>query len=182
LHIPLAGVTLFSTGRARGATEIWESIMTTSTTDRIEKEVLLRAPRSRVWRALTDSREFGAWFQIRFTEPFRPGATLHGQITYPGYEHLAGDFVIETMEPERLFVYRWHPFATDPNYDYSGEPMTRVEFHLEDAEGGTRLRLVESGFDAIPIARRAEALKSNDGGWTEQMKNIERHVAAGPAK
>jgi uncharacterized protein YndB with AHSA1/START domain len=154
--------------------------MTTSTTDRIEKEVLLRAPRSRVWRALTDSKEFGAWFQIKFTEPFRPGATVRGQITYPGYEHLAGDFVIEAMEPERLFVYRWHPNAVDMSRDYSDEPMTRVEFRLEDAEGGTRLRLTESGFDAIPIARRAEALKSNDGGWTEQMKAIERYVRQNP--
>jgi uncharacterized protein YndB with AHSA1/START domain len=150
--------------------------MTTTTTDKIEKEILLRAPRSRVWRAITDSKEFGTWFQIRFTEPFRPGATVRGQITYPGKEYLTGDFVIETMEPESLFVYRWHPFAVDPNHDYSNEPMTRVEFRLEDAEGGTRLRLTESGFDALPIARRAEALKKNDGGWTAQMTAIERYL------
>jgi uncharacterized protein YndB with AHSA1/START domain len=175
LHIAHDLATLISTGRAWGAaTE--EQAMTTTTTDRIEKEILLRAPRTRVWRAITDSQEFGAWFQIKFTEPFRPGATVRGQITYPGKEYLSGDFVIETMEPERLFVYRWHPFAVDPNHDYSGEPMTRVEFRLDDAEGGTRLRLIESGFDAIPVARRAEAFKKNDGGWTAQMTAIERYL------
>jgi len=154
--------------------------MSTSTTDRIKKEITLKAPRSRVWRALTDSKEFGAWFQMRLDGPFIPGATVHGQITYPGYEHLSGDLVIETMEPERLFAYRWHPNAVEPDRDYSKEPMTRVEFTLEDVPGGTRLRLVESGFDAIPLARRAEALKSNDGGWTLQMEAIEAYVRQNP--
>ena len=154
--------------------------MSTTTTDRIEKEVLLRAPRSRVWRALTDSKEFGAWFQAVFTEPFRPGARVKGGITYPGYEHLKVDIVIEKMEPERLFSYRWHPNAVDPKADYSKEPMTLVEFTLEVAEGGTRLKLVESGFDGIPIARRAEALKSNDGGWAAQMRAIETYLRRNP--
>jgi uncharacterized protein YndB with AHSA1/START domain len=154
--------------------------MATTTTDRIEKKILLRAPRARVWRALTDSKEFGAWFQAVFTSAFRPGATVHGRITYPGYEHLEFDIVIDTMELERLFSFRWHPNAIDPNVDYSHEPMTLVEFTLEEAQGGTLLRVVESGFDAIPIARRAEALKSNEGGWTVQMAAIEKHLRQNP--
>ncbi len=154
--------------------------MTTTTTDRIEKQILLRAPRARVWRALTDSKEFGTWFQAVFTEPFRPGAKLRGRITYPGYEHLLFDFVIEKMEPERLFSYRWHPNAVDPNVDYSKEPMTRVEFTLEEVEGGTLLRLVESGFDRIPVARRADALKGNARGWAEQMTAIEKYLRQNP--
>jgi len=154
--------------------------MTTTTTDRIEKEIVLRAPRSRVWRAITDSKEFGTWFQAVLTEPFRPGARLKGRVTYPGYEHVQFDIVVEKMEPERLFSYRWHPNAVDPKTDYSKEPMTLVEFTLEDVEGGTRLKLVESGFDAIPIARRAEALKSNDGGWSAQMTAIETYLRRNP--
>lgn len=154
--------------------------MSTTTTDRIEKEIVLRAPRSRVWRALTDSKEFGAWFRIEFQEPFRPGARVRGRITYPGYEHLTGEFVIEAMEPERRFAYRWHPAAIDPSVDYSKEPMTLVEFTLEDVEGGTRLRLVESGFDAIPIERRADAFRSNEGGWAIQMTNIQAHLSEAP--
>jgi len=155
-------------------------MMSTTTTDRIEKQIHLRASRARVWRALTDSKEFGAWFQSAFTEPFRPGATVKGRITYPGYEHLVVEFVIEKMEPERLFSYRWHPHAIDPATDYSKEPMTLIEFTLEDAEGGTLLRVVETGFDKIPIARRAEALKGNEAGWAEQMKAIQRYLDRNP--
>lgn len=154
--------------------------MRTETTDRIEKEILLRAPRSRVWRALTDSKEFGTWFQMVFTEPFRPGARLKGRVTYPGYEHVVGDLVIEKIEPERLFSLRWHPNAVDPRVDYSKEPMTLVQFTLEEVEGGTLLKVVESGFDGIPIARRAEALKANEGGWVEQMTAIERYLRRNP--
>ena len=154
--------------------------MTTTTTDRIEKEILLRAPRARVWRALTDSKEFGAWFQAVFEGPFRSGARVHGRITYPGYEHVEFDVLVEKMEPERRFSFRWHPNAVDPNMDYSKEPTTLVEFTLEEAEGGTRLRLVESGFDGIPISRRAGALKANEGGWTIQMTAIERYLRQSP--
>jgi uncharacterized protein YndB with AHSA1/START domain len=154
--------------------------MKATTTDRIEKQVFLRAPRSRVWRALTDSKEFGAWFQAAFTEQFRPGTSVKGRITYPGYEHLVAELVIERMEPERLFSYRWHPNAVDPATDYSKESMTLVEFTLEDAEGGTLLRVVESGFDKVPLARRAEALKGNESGWAEQMTNIERYLDRTP--
>jgi len=147
-------------------------------TDRIEKAVLLRAPRTRVWRALTDADEFGAWFRVSLEGPFAEGTTVRGRITHPGYEHLGMEMLIERMVPERLFSYRWHPYAVDPNVDYAAEPTTLVEFRLEDAGGGTRLTVVESGFDRLPAPRRAEAFRVNDGGWSEQMTNIERHVSA----
>lgn len=146
--------------------------------DRIEKSLILRAPRSRVWRALSDADEFGAWFGVRLEGPFAPGARVRGRITVPGYEHVMMDVVVERVEPERLFSYRWHPYAVDPRVDYSSEPMTLVEFHLEEVEGGTKLTVVESGFDRIPLARRAEAYRMNEGGWAQQIKNIERHVTA----
>ena len=145
--------------------------------DRIEKKVLLRAPRSRVWRALTDRTEFGEWFGVRFEAgKFKSGEEVSGHITYPGYEHVVMTIVVERVEPERLFSYRWHPNAVDPKTDYSAEPMTLVSFTLSDADGGTLLSVVESGFDRIPLARREAAWRSNDGGWAEQMKRIERHV------
>jgi len=147
-------------------------------TDRIEKMIRLRAPRSRVWRALTDAREFGAWFQVELEGAFAPGARVRGKITTPGYEHLTMEITVERMEPERLFSYRWHPYAIDPKLDYSSEPTTLVEFQLAPVAEGTLLTVVESGFDRIPAARRAEAYRMNDGGWAEQMKNIERHVAS----
>jgi uncharacterized protein YndB with AHSA1/START domain len=148
-----------------------------TTTDRIEKKITLRAPLARVWRALTNAEEFGAWFRVKWEGPFALGARVKGRITYPGYEHLVADITIERMEPERLFSYRWHPAAVDAKVDYSDEPTTLVEFHLEPAKEGTLLTVVESGFDRIPVARRGEAFRMNDEGWTEQMKNIERHVA-----
>ena len=146
-------------------------------TDRIEKKVLLRAPRSRVWRALTDTREFSQWFGVRLTGTFSPGARLRGPITHKGYEHLTLEMLVERIEPEQYFAYRWHPYAIDSSVDYSQEPTTLVEFRLHEADGGTVLTIVESGFDRIPLARRAEALRMNDQGWTEQTKNIERHVS-----
>ena len=146
-------------------------------TDRIEKRVVLRAPRSRVWRAITTAEEFGAWFRMNLDGEFAEGGTVRGRLTHPGYEHVTLEMRVERIEPERYFSYRWHPYPKDPAIDYSAEPMTLVEFTLEEAEGGTALTIVESGFDRIPLARRAEAFKMNDGGWTEQMKNIERHVS-----
>ena len=147
--------------------------------DRIEKCIELSAAVSRVWRALTDHREFGEWFRVTVDGPFVPGRTVRGHIRHPGYEHLTWEATIEKMEPERLFSFRWHPYAIDPNVDYSTEPMTRVEFRLEPkAHGGTILYLMESGFDAIPQHRRFEAFRMNDRGWTEQMKNIARHVGS----
>lgn len=151
---------------------------TTTTSDRIEKQIVLKAPRARVWRALSDPTEFGAWFGARLTGQFVPGERVTGQITIPGYTHVVMELEIERVEPEQLFSYRWHPYAVDPKVDYSGEPSTLVEFRLEDVEGGTRLTVVESGFDKLPAARRAEAFRMNEGGWAGQLRNIERHVTS----
>ncbi len=147
-------------------------------TDKIEKTVILRAPRSRIWRAITDATEFGTWFGVKIDGAFAPGATVRGRITTPGYDHLTMDVMVERVDPEHLFSYRWHPYAIDPGVDYSTEPTTLVEFHLDEVEAGTRLTLIESGFDRIPPARREEAFRMNEGGWTQQMRNIERHVTA----
>lgn len=146
--------------------------------NRIEKKILLRAPKARVWRAITDVQEFGTWFHLTMEAPFEVGRSVKGRITKTGYEHLTLEVVVERMEPEKVFAYRWHPYATDPRIDYSNEPMTLVEFRLEDAPGGTMLTLSESGFDKIPAHRRAEAFRMNDGGWSEQVENIRRHVEA----
>jgi len=145
--------------------------------DRIEKRIELNAPVSRVWRALTDYREFGEWFRVKLEGPFVAGQVSRGHITYPGYEHVKWEAVVQAMEPERLFSFTWHPYSVDPNIDYSKEPSTLVEFRLEETATGTLLVLTESGFDKIPSDRRAEAFRRNDGGWTEQMRNIEKHVA-----
>ncbi|MGH9385759.1 MAG: SRPBCC family protein [Vicinamibacterales bacterium] len=145
-------------------------------TDRIEKEIVLRAPRSQVWRALTKAEEFGEWFGARLQGAFTPGARVSGRITIKGYDHLTMEIVIDRVEPEHLFSYRWHPYAVDPAVDYSHEPMTLVEFQLHEVPDGTRLTVVESGFDRIPADRRATAFRMNEGGWTAQMKNIERYV------
>jgi uncharacterized protein YndB with AHSA1/START domain len=148
-----------------------------SSTDRIEKSIVLNAPRARVWRALTDHEEFGSWFRVALEAPFREGATVRGRITYPGYEHVIMEVVVERIEPQRLFSYRWHPYAVDPATDFAKEPTTLVEFRLDDAPGGTRLTVTESGFDALPPGRREEAFRMNEPGWAEQMTNVERHVA-----
>ncbi len=147
-------------------------------TDQIEKTIFLRAPRSRVWRAIANAEEFGTWFGAKFESGFAPGARVKGRITTPGYEHVIMDITIERVDPERLLSLRWHPYAIEPGVDYSGEPTTLVEFRLEEAPGGTRLTVTESGFDRIPVSRRAEAFRMNDQGWAEQMKNIERYVGA----
>jgi uncharacterized protein YndB with AHSA1/START domain len=152
--------------------------MSTST-DRIERKILLKASRSRVWRGLSDSQEFGAWFGVDFKgRPFVAGKPLQGQVTYPGFEHIVMEVLIERIVPERLLSWRWHPAAIEPSVDYSQEPMTLVVFELEDADGGITLSVVESGFDKIPAARRATAFRMNGSGWDEQLRNIEKHVAA----
>lgn len=140
--------------------------------DRIEKTVDLAAPLSRVWRALTDHRQFGEWFRVHIESPFVVGETSRGHITYPGYEHLRWRAVVQKMEPERLFSFTWHPYAIDPAHDYCGETPTLVEFTLERTATGTRLKVVESGFDKLPSHRRDLAFRSNEGGWAIQMENI----------
>ena len=149
---------------------------TAVSTDRIEKEIVMKAPRTRVWRALTDAAEFGKWFGVSMQDPFVPGGRARGRITIPGYENLTLEVVVERMEAERLFAWRWHPYAVDPAADYSAEPMTLVECELTEVPGGTRLRIIESGFDAIPLARRAEAFRMNSQGWAGQLKNIARYL------
>jgi uncharacterized protein YndB with AHSA1/START domain len=148
--------------------------------NRIEKRIELKAPISRVWRALTDHREFGEWFRVKLDGPFVPGQISRGQMTYPGYEHLKWEAVVQKMEPESLFSFTWHPYAVDPEADYSKENSTLVEFRMEKIPTGTLLLLTESGFGNIPGDRRLEAFRSNDGGWTEQIKNIESHVTQKP--
>jgi uncharacterized protein YndB with AHSA1/START domain len=147
-------------------------------TDKIEKQIELKAPVARVWRALTDFREFGSWFGVKLQGPFEVGKTARGSITYPGYEHLILEATVVSLEPERLFSFTWHPYAVDPKVDYSEETPTLVEFRLEKTAAGTLLRLTESGFGKIPTHRLADALRMNERGWSEQLQNIERHVAS----
>jgi uncharacterized protein YndB with AHSA1/START domain len=149
-----------------------------TSTDRIERTILLKAPRSRVWRALSNAAEFGAWFGVDFKgKAFAAGKPVRGKVTYPGYEHIVMEVQIERMELERLLSWRWHPAAIDPAVDYSDEPTTLVEFELSEVEGGTVLTVVESGLDKIPLARRATVFRLNSSGWDAQMRNIEKHVA-----
>lgn len=142
----------------------------------IVKEVEISAPVSRVWKALTDYREFGEWFRVRLEGPFKVGEVCRGKITHPGYEHLQWEATITAIEPEHRFAFTWHPFAADPATDYSTEEPTVVEFTLVPITHGTLLKIVESGFDKIPAGRRPEALRMNTGGWEAQMKNIKQHV------
>ena len=144
--------------------------------DRIEKRIELQASPARVWRALTDYKEFGQWFRVNLEGPFVPGQAVRGKITHPGFEHVTWEAMVKKMEPERLFSFTWHPYAVDSAQDYSKETPTLVEFRLEKTATGTLLLLTESGFDKIPSDRRLEAFRMNDGGWTAQMKNIEAHV------
>ena len=148
--------------------------------NQIEKKIELKAPASRVWRALTDYREFGEWFRVKLDGPFVPGEVSTGYFTWPGYEHLKWQAVVQEMDPEQYFSYTWHPYALDPNVDYSLETPTLVEFRLEKTPTGTLLVVTESGFDDIPAERRDEAFRKNDGGWAQQVKNIETYVADKP--
>jgi uncharacterized protein YndB with AHSA1/START domain len=145
--------------------------------NKIEKQIELKAPVSRVWNALTDYRKFGEWFRVKLESPFVPGQEARGHLMYPGWEHLVLTAVVQKIEPQTLFSFTWHPYAIDPDVDYSDETPTLVEFRLEPTPSGTLLRLTESGFDKIPPGRMPEAFRMNEGGWTEQLKNIESHVA-----
>jgi uncharacterized protein YndB with AHSA1/START domain len=146
-------------------------------TDRIERSILLKAPRSRVWRALSNAEEFGNWFGVALKgKSFATGQRVQAQVTHPGYEHVVWDVLIERMEPERFLSWRWHPAAVDPSVDYSKEPTTLVVFELKEVEGGTLLSVVESGFDNVPPSRRLDAFRMNSQGWDIQMENIKKHV------
>ena len=149
-----------------------------TTTDRIERKVVINAPRERVWRALADAEEFGRWFGANLAgQTFAPGRRAHGNITIPGYEHIRFDIVVDRVEPQDLLSYRWHPYAVDPKLDYSQEEPTRVTFTLRDAPGnGTLLTVEETGFDKVPPQRRLEAFRMNSSGWEGQLRNIVRHV------
>jgi uncharacterized protein YndB with AHSA1/START domain len=151
------------------------------TSDRIEKQILLRAPIDRVWRALSSAREFGSWFGVELEGEFAPGARMRGRITHPGYEHLTWDVVVERMEPPRVFSWRWHPHAIEPGTDYSQEPTTLVVFELEELGGGTMLSVVESGFERLPPERRDVAFRGNEQGWAGQLESIERYVLSSPS-
>ncbi|MDE1147632.1 MAG: SRPBCC family protein [Azospirillaceae bacterium] len=144
--------------------------------DRIEKHVELAAPVERVWRALSDPVEFGTWFRVKLDGPFVPGQESRGRITYPGYEHVEWQATVVAVTPPRLLSYTWHPYAVDAARDYSDEEPTQVEFHLEPRDGGTHLTITESGFDNLPSARRAEALRMNEGGWIAQIHNLRAHL------
>jgi uncharacterized protein YndB with AHSA1/START domain len=163
----------------------------TSSTDRIEKRRLLRAPQQRVWRAISDAKEFGSWFGMELDGDFTPGATMTGRIAPTTadpeiakmQEPHSGKpltLFVERIDPMTTFSFRWHPFAIDPAIDYSKEPSTLVTFTLEPVEGGTMLTVVESGFDAIPLERRADAFEANDEGWALQMRLIENYLLARP--
>lgn len=149
---------------------------TPTATDRIEKRLEVNAPRSRVWRALADAREFGTWFGVDLDRPFAPGAAVVGRLTIPGYEHVTLEILVEKVEPEHHFSYRWHPGAVDPAIDYSAEPTTLVEFRLEETAGGTTITIIESGFDRLPASRRAEAFRMNEAGWNGQGKKLVAYV------
>jgi uncharacterized protein YndB with AHSA1/START domain len=160
-------------------------------TDKIEKKILLHAPRKRVWRALSDSAEFGHWFGMKFNGPFAPGAIMRGVIVptkvdaevasaQKKYDGTPFEITIDQMEPERLFSFRWHPGAVDPGIDYSAEPTTLVVFALEEVDKGVMLTVTESGFDQIPLARRAKAFAANEQGWTMVMKLIEEYLVQAP--
>jgi uncharacterized protein YndB with AHSA1/START domain len=144
--------------------------------DRIEKQIFIKAPPKRVWRALTDPNEFGQWFRVKLANGFVAGARTSGNITYEGYEHIRFEVTVEQLVPERLFSWRWVPNAIDPARDYSREPTTLVVFELQEAPGGTLLKVTESGFDKVPPERREQAYRGNAEGWSIQVENIAKHV------
>jgi uncharacterized protein YndB with AHSA1/START domain len=160
-----------------------------SASDRIQKRVLLRAPIARVWRAVSDAQEFGAWFGVALDGPFVPGKKVTGKIRpttvdpevarlQAPHEGKAFEFTIDRVEPSRVFSFRWHPFAVEAGVDYSKEPTTLVVFQLTEVEGGTLLEITESGFDRIPLERRAKAFTANEGGWEHQLRLVAKYVHA----
>lgn len=144
--------------------------------DRIEKSIELNAPLPRVWRALTDYREFGDWFRVKLEGPFVLGEVSRGVITHPGYEHLKWAAKVQAMDTEQLFSFTWRPCSDDPEIDDAHQPETLVEFRLQSTTNGTHLVVSESGFSALPDDRRTEVFRRNEGGWAEQVLNIQAHV------
>jgi uncharacterized protein YndB with AHSA1/START domain len=158
------------------------------TTDRIEKQILLRAPLQRVWRALVDSQEFGTWFGVKFEGPFTPGARVRGTVVGTAvdagvaqaqkqYASVPFEITVDRIEPERLLSFRWHPNAVAPGVDYTQEPTTLIVFTLKEVTGGVLLTVTESGFDQIPLERRAQALEANDQGWSIVIQLIDKYLA-----
>ena len=146
-------------------------------TDRIERSIHIAAPRARVWKALSSAPEFGRWFGAKLDDQaFVPGQRTRGPITHPGFTHIQFDVIVEKMEPEQRMAFRWHPYPMDPAVDYEKEERTLVTFTLEDAPGGTLLKVVESGFDKVAPGRRMEAFRMNSGGWEAQLKNVAAHA------
>ena len=157
-------------------------------TDRIEKKIVLRAPLARVWRALTDVKEFESWFGVKFPAPFAPGTAMRGAIVgttvdpeiakaQQAYKDKPFEITIEQMIPEKLFSFRWHPHAVEPGVDYSAEPTTVIEFTLREVPAGVQLTVTESGFDQIPLARRANAFSANEQGWSIMTNLIDSYLA-----
>lgn len=151
---------------------------TNRSTDRIEKQVVLPAPRARVWRALTQTEEFNTWFGVELVGTFAPGARLRGRVKHPGYEHITMDITIEQLEAPHTLAWRWHPGAEDPGVERTTDETTLVTFKLEEVPEGTLLTVVETGFDRVPVSRRARVYRENEGGWTGQMKAIKKYVDA----
>jgi uncharacterized protein YndB with AHSA1/START domain len=150
--------------------------MENTTENSIEKQIEIAAPVTRVWKALTDYRQFGEWFQVSLDGPFVHGKPVGGQLTFPGYEHVRMDLEVKTVQPENYFSYTWHPYSVDPKVDYTKETPTLVEFRLAPAKSGTSLTVTESGFDKIPADRRVQAFRMNTNGWTSQLKALETYV------
>ena len=146
-------------------------------TDKITQSTHIPAPIDRVWRAISDHKEFGEWFRVALDQPFEAGKTSTGRITIPGFDHVQWNAEVVTVEPPRRLAFRWHPYAIDPNVDYSNEPATLVEFSLSERDGGTDVEVVETGFDALPPHRRDEAFRMNSQGWEAQMNNVRQYLA-----
>ncbi len=144
--------------------------------DKIEKTIELAAARAKVWQALTDHEQFGEWFRVKLEGPFVVGEPSRGMMTYPGYETMPWDAIVEAIEPEHFFSFSWRD--VDPKDGKLGDPMTLVEFRLEEIPSGTRLTVTESGFSALPSPRRLEVFRENTEGWNEQMRNIAAYVEA----
>ena len=148
--------------------------------DRIEKRIEIAAPVARVWRALTDSREFGDWFKVKLEGPFVEGKMVGGPLTFPGYEFLRMEVVVKEIRPMSYFSYTWHPYAVNPQTDYSQETPTLVEFQLQELPSGTLLVVTESGFDKLPKERYADAFRMNTRGWEQQLEQIGKYVTQTP--